>query len=62
MKMLIIPEVVSVTVTISVAPDLLALLQQIVDQRSDRAKAAQATAALKASAGALASAIPPQPK
>jgi len=62
MKMLIIPEVVSVTVTISVAPDLLALLQQIVDQRSDRAKAAQATAALKASTGALASAIPSQPK
>ena len=61
MKMLIIPEVVSVTVTISVAPDLLALLQQIVDQRSDRAKAAQATADLKASAGALAAAIPSQP-
>jgi hypothetical protein len=61
MKMLIIPEVVSITVKIAVDPDLLALLQQIVDQRSDRAKAAQATTDLKASTGALASAIPSQP-
>jgi len=61
MNFLIFPEAVLITVNLTVDPGLLALLQQFVDQRSDRAGAAKAVEDLKASTGALAAAIPSQP-
>lgn len=59
MSIIVIPEKIDVNVRVSVAPDLLKVLQQLVDQKSDREDAAKLSEEARKTTDALKAAIPP---